>query len=563
VVTFTTQGLHTVAHTSQNLTDNARLLKSQTSKSAIYGVLIAFVAIFLATLLVSSHVYHKYSINAFIMAQQENAALWLLDTMPFIFAIWGQYASSMMSYQAGAMIVDQTNELRAQTTALEQKATYDTTHDSLTDLPNRFLFRDRVNQAILNGQQRKHRLAILLMDLNNFKEVNNTLGHYNGDRLLKQIAQRLKNVIHEPNSVARLGGDEFAILLPNLKDHNEVKEMAKKILKSLLAPFQLDDLTLGVQASIGIAIHPEHGNDVDTLQQRADVAMYMAKKNKKGAVLYNPKQDKHSPRRLTLMGELSRAIEQNELLLHYQPKIDIESETIQDVEAIVRWQHPHHGLLGSDEFIPLAERTGLIKPLTIWVMNNGLKECHEWCKRDYDIGLAVNFSAQSLIDLDLPDTIAGMLAAHDVPADHLVIEITESAIAADSDRASKILGRLNDMGVRISIDDFGTGYSSLAYLSKLPVDEIKIDKSFVINMLGNSNDETIVRATIDLGHNLGMKVVAEGVESEEVLKKLQSLGCDIAQGYFLSYPLVINELQEWFKKTHWKSLKQDKLSNAS
>ncbi|TDJ68283.1 MAG: EAL domain-containing protein [Proteobacteria bacterium] len=502
------------------------------------------------------------TISGLIEAQKSNGALWLLDFMPFFFAFWGQYVSAVMAYEASAMVIDQTSELRAQTTALEQRAMHDVTHDALTDLPNRVLFRDRLEQALHAAQHDSTHTAILMMDLDRFKEINDTLGHFNGDRLLKQVAARLQGIMQETATVARLGGDEFAILLPKILVGKEAEEVARKIGKALQAPFGLEGLKLDVQASIGIAVYPEHGSDADTLLQRADVAMYMAKQEKTGYIVYDPKHDKHSPHRLTLMGELRHAIESDELVLYYQPKAKIKTGEIAEVEALVRWQHPQHDLMPPDEFIPLAERTGLIKPLTIWVLNHALRQHSIWKEQGLDIGVAVNMSAHGLLDLELPDLIAGVLASHNAAPDRLVLEITETSIMVDQERALQILTRLADMGVRLSIDDFGTGYSSLAYLSKLPVCEIKIDKSFVMDMNENEKHAMIVRATIDLAHNLGLEVIAEGTCAKEIFAQLESLDCDAAQGHYISPPISAEEFEHWRNESQWR-LKYTASDNAS
>ncbi|MEE9598253.1 MAG: EAL domain-containing protein [Acidiferrobacterales bacterium] len=540
------------ATTSQSLAKNVQLLKGTASKYAIYGVVIAFMAIAVATSGAAYFQSGAITISGLIEAQKSNGALWLLDFMPFFFAFWGQYVSSVMAYEASAMVIDQTSELRAQTTALEQRAMHDVTHDALTDLPNRVLFRDRLEQALHAAQHDKTHTAILMMDLDRFKEINDTLGHFNGDRLLKQVAARLQGIMQETATVARLGGDEFAILLPKILVVKDATEVARKIGKALQAPFGLEGLKLDVQASIGIGVYPEHGSDADTLLQRADVAMYMAKQEKTGYIVYDPKHDKHSPHRLTLMGELRRAIESDELVLYYQPKARIKTGEITEVEALVRWQHPQHDLMPPDEFIPLAERTGLIKPLTIWVLNHALRQHSIWKEQGLDIGVAVNMSAHGLLDLELPDLIAGVLASHNAAPDRLVLEITETSIMVDQERALQILTRLADMGVRLSIDDFGTGYSSLAYLSKLPVREIKIDKSFVMDMNENEKHAMIVRATVDLAHNLGLEVIAEGTCTKEIFAQLESLNCDAAQGEYITLPISVEEFERWRNESEWR-----------
>lgn len=539
--------------TSHSLASNVQLLKGKANKNAIYGVVIALAAIAIATALVGYYQSGEISLAAIIEAQKTNKALWLLNAMPFFFAMWGQYVGSVMAYEASAMVIDQTSELRAHTTALEQQAMHDVTHDHLTDLPNRVLLRDRLEQALNAAQHSKHHLAILVMDLDRFKEINDTLGHYHGDRLLKQVAARLEGLHKDTATVARLGGDEFAVLLPMVTTVKEATQVARKVGKALQPPFALEGLKLDVQASIGIAVFPEHGSDADTLLQRADVAMYMAKREKSGYVVYDPKHDKHNPHRLTLTGELRHAIEADELVLHYQPKVSIKSREITEVEALVRWQHPQHDLMRPDEFIPLAERTGLIKPLTVWVLNHGMQQQATWQRSGLDIGVAINMSAYGLLDLELPDLVAGLLASHGVAPDRLILEITETSIMVDQERALQILTRLADMGVRLSIDDFGTGYSSLAYLSKLPVREIKIDKSFVMDMNENAKHAMIVRATIDLAHNLGLEVIAEGTCRKEILATLESLGCDAAQGEYISMALSTGDFGRWAQETPWRT----------
>lgn len=524
------------AQTGLTLTGNVRLLKAKASRHAIYGVLIAMGAIVLATLLVAQHVYGGLGLEQIVAAQVNSPVLWVLDTLPFVFAFWGQYVSTMIAYQAGAMVMDQTSELQAQTAALEHQAQRVITHDPLTDLPNRVLLCDRIGQAIAMAQAGNTHLAILLVGLNRFKEINNTLGHYSGDRLLRQVATRLQAVTGEHDSVARMGGDEFAILLPRAASPNEAAQAARKVLVALEPLFNLEGLTLSVDASMGIVLFPQHGGDADTLLQRANIAMYVAKQRKTGFVVYDSNLDQHSPQRLTLMGELRQGISQDQLLLHYQPKINSVTGKITEVEALMRWQHPRHGLMQPDDFIPLAERTGLIKPLTRWVLNQSLKKCQAWQRQGFDIGIAVNLSTQDLLDPEFPDTVAGLLASCEVEPAHLILEITESATLGEPVRALEVLRRLAAAGVRLAIDDFGTGYSSLSYLSKMPISEIKIDKSFVLGMADNDTDTKIVHATIDLAHALGLKVTAEGVEQETVFRKLCEMGCDGLQGFYVGYP---------------------------
>jgi diguanylate cyclase (GGDEF)-like protein len=419
--------------------------------------------------------------------------------------------------------------------------------DALTGLPNRILLLDRTAQAIRQADRELVPAALLLIDLDRFKEVNDTLGHHCGDQLLVQVGQRLRAALRGVDTVARLGGDEFAVLLPRITTDEGAATVASKLQAALQEPFTLQGLALEVEASIGLALYPEHGSDPDELLQHADIAMYVAKETHAGFVLFDPKQDQHSPRRLALLGELRRAIEGRQLLLHYQPKIDAHTGQILGVEALVRWQHPEHGLVPPGEFIPLAERTGLIGPLTHYVMDAALQQCRQWRQAGHELAVAVNVSARRLLDLAFPDEVGGLLARWDVPARLLVVEITESAIMADPAHAMQILGRLNRMGVQLSIDDFGTGYSSMAYLKSLPVDELKVDRSFVSQMTSNSSDAVIVRSTVDLGRNLGLRVVAEGVEDQTTLEALDALGCDAVQGFHVSRPVTPDDLIDWLE----------------
>lgn len=477
--------------------------------------------------------------------------LWVLDAMPFIFAFWGQYVSSIIAYEAGAMVIDQTQELRQQTAVLENQVMHDATHDSLTNLPNRVLLRDRLEQALNHAIRHKYTASLIILDLDRFKEINDTLGHYNGDRLLKQVAVRLEGVVRESDTLCRLGGDEFGILLPIISNKKDIQTIIKKVQKALESPFILEGLTLDIQASIGASIFPDHGKDSDTIIQRADVAMYAAKQDKLGFAIYTTKMDKYSPQRLTLMGELRQAIINNDLVLHFQPKINIKTKSVCGVEALVRWNHEEHGLMMPDEFIPLAERTGLLRQLSRWVLKHTLEQTAAWHENGIAIEVAVNISPSTLLDPELPDTITGLLASYKLPRGTITLEITETSIVKDPDLAMEVLLRLADMGIKISIDDFGTGYSSLSYLKKMPASEVKIDKSFVMDMLENESDAVIVKATIDLAHNLGMRVVAEGVETQEVKNRLEELNCDIVQGYLYSKPLTSQDFPPWFSS--WQS----------
>jgi len=394
---------------------------------------------------------------------------------------------------------------------------------------------------------------VLLMDVDRFKEVNDTLGHGTGDLLLEQVGKRLRACLRASDTVARLGGDEFAVLAPGLSDADAAIALAQKLRAALDAPFDLGDLgQLHAEASVGVALYPDHGDDADALIQHADVAMYAAKHAHGGAALYDRGSDRYSPERLALIGELRGAIERDELVLHYQPKVQlVDIGAGIGAEALVRWNHPERGMLAPGELIPLAEHTGLMRPLTLWVLETALRQSGNWREQGLDIAIAVNLSAANLTDVSLPDDVEQLLRRFAVPPGRLTLEITESTAMADPARASAVLRRLGEIGAGLAIDDFGTGHSSLAYLRSLPVNELKIDRSFVINMAADPGDAVIVRSTIDLGHNLGLRVVAEGAEDESALRWLSDHGCDLVQGYGISPPLPASELPGWLD--HWRA----------
>jgi diguanylate cyclase (GGDEF)-like protein len=443
------------------------------------------------------------------------------------------------------------NRMRTGIAEREEKIIHQATHDGLTGLPNRTLFLDRLEHAIAGARRSGDSVGMIMMDLDRFKEINDTLGHHFGDQLLNEIGRRLAQSLRESDTVARLGGDEFGVSF-NAREPEHALDVARRIGASLEAPFVLGGVSIDVDASMGIAIFPLHADDAGTLMKRADIAMYDAKKNHTSIALYEAGRDEHSVRRLSLLSELRQAIQRDELELYYQPNINIHTGRVTYAEALVRWNHPTHGRMNPDEFIPLAEQSGTIGALTKWVLRTAIRDCAEWTREATPLTVACNLSALDLFDSELPIYISGLLAEVNLSPMRLVLEITESAIMKDPAYALKILRELKSRGIRLAVDDFGTGYSSLAHLKRLPVDELKIDKSFVMNLTSQSTDDAvIVRSTIELGHNMGLTVIAEGVETVEALEILKRLGCDMAQGYYMSPPLPVQKFKSWIVESRW------------
>jgi diguanylate cyclase len=438
---------------------------------------------------------------------------------------------------------------RAQLEHQRKQAVHEAKHDGLTGLPNRSLLAERFEQALNRAATAStdggSATGLLLIDLDRFKEVNDTLGHAVGDQLLAQVGPRLASVLRDADTVARLGGDEFAVLLPRVRSLEAALAVARQLRTALAASFVVEGVELDIDASIGVVVSGCHGDDAATLLQRADVAMYVAKQQGCGVTAYDPQSDEHSPERLSLLGHLRRGLERGELFLNFQPKLQVSSQALVGVEALVRWRHPERGVVPPNDFIPLAEHTGLIGPLTLYVLKAALAQIKLWRKAGHDIPVAINVSARNLLDEGFGERVAELLALYQVPARFLQIEVTESAVMLDPERASRILRQLHELGVRIAIDDFGAGYTSLAQLKHLPISELKIDKSFILTMHSSTADAHIVRSMINLGHSLRMKVVAEGVETADALSTLNDYNCDVAQGYHLCRPLSAEAFMQW------------------
>jgi diguanylate cyclase (GGDEF)-like protein/PAS domain S-box-containing protein len=427
------------------------------------------------------------------------------------------------------VMIEDVTARKAQEAALAHQAL----HDALTELPNRTLLLDRLHLAIRVASRERQMLALLMMDLDRFKEVNDTFGHHSGDALLREVAARLRGELRGSDTVARLGGDEFAVLLTQVDDPDGAVITARKLLRMLERAFVVEGEHVHVGASLGIAMYPSHGADADLLMRHADVAMYVAKRAGSGYAVYQAETDQHSPGRLSMIADLRQAIDRGQLELHYQPEVDVRTGAVAGVEALVRWRHPVEGLLMPDQFIGLAEHTGIIRPLGLWVLAAAVEQVAVWQDEGRAIPVSVNLSMRNLHDPVLVDTVADLLQAHATDPSLLKFEITESTLMADPELALRVVRQLTAIGLSLAIDDFGTGYSSLAYLRRLPVTELKIDRSFVLDLVSEENARVIVRSAIDLGHNLGLKVVAEGVEDEAILAIVRAAGCDLVQGNLL------------------------------
>ena len=420
------------------------------------------------------------------------------------------------------------------------------TTDDLTGLPNREFFRARLDEQIASATATDGKFAVMLLDLDRFKEVNDTLGHHYGDELLRDLGPRLQAVVGPDGLVARLGGDEFAVLPGGQAiETDEVEAAAARLIACIQEPMSVDEMTFEVGVSIGVARFPRDGNDPHSLLRSADVAMYAAKEAHAGCKVYAAALDRHSVRRLSVLSEFRRALDADEIVVFYQPIMHMDGARVHGAEALVRWQHPELGLLPPSDFIPIVEQTGLIGPLTKHVLASAIAECAGWRKAGKHLTVSVNLSVRNLLDPEVPGAIGDLLAMYGLAPEALQLEITESMLMSDPDRSLITLTRLAQLGVGLSVDDYGTGYSSLANLRRLPIDELKIDRSFVSPMLSDESDLIIVRSTINLGHDLGLKVVAEGVEDEATLTRLAGLGCDFAQGYHFSKPLAPDAFNRW------------------
>lgn len=426
-------------------------------------------------------------------------------------------------------------------------------HDPLTGLPNQNYFHLEVGTIIELSKKKKQSFAVLVVSISRYREIIDTLGHKAGDKLLTELHGRIMNELNAASNIARITSNLLGMIISPI-EREKITKVVSQVSKCVALPFLMEDFDLHIEGNIGISFYPDHGEDAGLLIQRANVANYLSKDSHTSFAIYDEESDPYSKERLAVMAELRHSIDAGDLRLHYQPKVDLKTGKVNDVEALVRWEHPEKGFIPPDDFIPMAERTGLIHPLTAWVFNEAISQQKRWHDAGLDLRIAVNVSANILRNPRFPQRVRELLHANEVDPSKLVVEITESAIMADPEDAAEMLSILDGMGIAISIDDFGTGYSSLAYLSRLPVSELKIDRSFVIGMANNDNDVIIIRSTVDLGRNLGLKVVAEGVESQYEWDQLATLGCDMIQGYHISKPRPGDDFEQWLKVSSFSDM---------
>ena len=452
-------------------------------------------------------------------------------------------------------LIDAFEEMDHQIKRRQEALEHQSLHDSLTSLPNRFMLNERLEYQIVSAQRNNSPVSLLILDLNAFKDINDSLGHRIGDHLLIMVSERLKLCIRDVDTLARLGGDEFAIILSDTP-RDKAAYVAEKISRALADPFNIDDHRVSIGVSIGIAAFPEDGTNSQQLLQQADIAMFTAKRDRLDFAYYNAKEDEYSLNRIALLKDLRVALVEDRLELYFQPQVDIISRNPVGAEALLRWNHPEYGFIRPDKIVELAEDSGIINQLTNWVADHAMRQCRKWLDAGYPLSVSINLSVQNLSNKSLVEMIRQTLTLHNLTGKDVVLEITESGMMTNPGRSIEVLEELHQMGVGLSVDDFGTGFSSLTYLQRLPVTEVKIDKSFVSDMNHNDNDTTIVESIIDLGHNLGLRVVAEGVEHKDIYQKLEALKCDFIQGYMISKPLPVKEFNSWLKLNY---LEQDKI----
>ncbi|MGN8198892.1 putative bifunctional diguanylate cyclase/phosphodiesterase [Salinisphaera sp. RV14] len=523
----------------------SRVLRSRVTRTAYYGLAIAVIAILVATVANAFIQEGGATIGKLWNAQLNNPTLWLLDAMPFVFLLWGQYVGLVVSTEASAMVLDETETLRGDNAALAAEAQRSQRIDSLTGLINRSHFVDSLQAGIESAYLNATRVGVIVLDLDGFSEINEHYGQANGDRVLIAVARRLERVVPESATLSRLNADRFGVAIMALASLCELERVAERIRDAIIPPCPLDGMSLQLAASAGGAYYPDNAIDAYGLIDAASQTMYEVKSRGGDFSMACSTRRVDGVAMHSLSAELRRAIDDDELVLYLQPLVDASTSEVYGAEALVRWQHPRRGLIMPGDFIPRAERSGLINDLTLWVLRRAVKYAGVLRRDGRDLRISINVSARSILRPDFADTLEMLLAVQGLPGAALTLELTEDTLMADQARTLEVMTRLAGGGVQVSIDDFGTGYSQLSYLKRLPVAEIKIDRSFVQDMLESDTDLSIVSATIGLAHALNLRAVGEGVESAGQLDRLQELGCDLTQGFYIGRPMPLEQFQQW------------------
>lgn len=524
---------------------NVAVLRTRAGYRAYAGLGIALVAVLIATAITAAMDSGAVTVATLLAAQRGSVALWMLDLMPFVFAFWGQYVGVTMAHEAGAMVLDQTQDLRARNTELEDRASREIGHDPLTGLAGRTLFLEHLAAAVEQAHAARAVSGVLVVDLNGFQEINEALGQHNGDRVLKNVARRLSGVAATTDRLARLSADTFALLRPHVEDRDALAAVARRIERSLSPPCAVENVSINLSASIGSAIGPDDALDAESLLNCAESAMHEAKRNGSQFLQYRRRSGAAGPQMLSLSTELRTAIDEDQFTLFLQPIVPCGDDRVFGAETLIRWQHPRRGLLPPAEFIDRAERVGIIAALTRWTLAHALTHMRSLAETGNPLQISVNLSARSLVDPSFPDMLAELLERHAVPGHRLTLELTEDTLLVDQARVRTIVEQVVQLGVQLSLDDFGTGYSQLAYLRRLPLAELKIDRTFVENIVESRMDVSIVESTIGLAHKLGLRVVGEGVTNHQQEQRLTGLGCDLMQGYYIGRPMPAESFPAW------------------
>lgn len=527
----------------KQLTDPLALLHTRTSRTAVQGTLVASTAVIIATLLAAYVQTGGISLGSISTAQSSNSALWLLDLMPFAFAFWGQYVSNLVTREAGNAVIDHTHALWEQNQAMYARLQSQMESDAITGLANRTSFRAHLSHHIESADQ-KTCFAIVALGIDSLRDVHQAIGFDKAEKLLRHVADKLSKVFTTGFILARTSYDEFSVLIPDACKRAHVTTQARAMRGVLSEPFVVDGLTLIIESSIGASFFAKDSGDPEMLMRFAEAAMYVNRTESNEITFYSPDFEQSRLTELTMKAEFMQAISEGHLVLHYQPKIDRDFR-VYEAEALIRWHHPEKGLVPPDQFVPFVERNGLNRELMQWVLGKAIAQVAVWQRQGIDIGVCINLSMLDLMDLELPNMLADVLRRTSVSPARIKLELTETMIMADHHRAIEVLAAITEMGILTSIDDFGTGYASLSYLRQLPSRELKIDKTFVTDMIDNEHNAIIVQTIINLAHNLSMNVVAEGVESESVLHRLLDFGCDAMQGYHISRPMEASQLGPW------------------